>query len=118
MTMTSTPKELLAAATWIAQDNLNSQPAKMLAAHILATVRADDEDPVTGPRLIVLDFWYRTDGGGVLYSPCNRLRVWVGPIERWSVDSERIPEPLWPKTMGEFRRLCRVLGITLPEVQI
>jgi hypothetical protein len=123
--MTPTPTELHLAAMRIVDNGPGSrqywesgrciEDARDLARYVLDTVRFDDDEPVTGPRLIVLGFGYRKDGGGVLYSPCNRLRVWVDPIERWSVDSERIPEPLWPKTMGQFRALCRVLGITLTE---
>lgn len=85
--------------------------ARTLAAHILSTVRDDDDEPVTYERLCFIKkpymenrkIWWNFDGFTVSINSsgarfhCNHM-----PIAS-------------AQTMGQFRSLCRGLGIVLEE---
>lgn len=132
--MTPTPKELLAAATRIGteQDYLGlTKDRILLADHILATVRPDDDEPVTEIRFIALLPTLRTPADrkanrkheiddintyiSAEFSPSGScfLDVFIRKNGAEKTGAAFLIDPTW----GQFRTLCRVLGITLPEVQ-
>jgi hypothetical protein len=103
-----TSKELVEAAEWITQGGLDPTTSEKLAEHILATVRADDDEPVTAS-------WF-----AILLGSIDRFEFGRG----YSV--ERNENGQWEawlcghclraiKTKGQFRQLCRGLGIALKE---
>lgn len=121
------PKEVLAAAEtvasylgrggWYAID----READLCARHIIATVRADDDEPMG-------EFWFSCLPNAQLIeddrrhwrlsTPCGRLLYW--PISErvyYSHFSDGHSSLLMESpTRGQFRSLCRALGLTLPEV--
>ena len=83
--------------------------SKRLASHVLATVRDDDDEPVT-------EEWLGT------VKPSRPFITHVGPdvidahychngTYYWGFSTKH----LWEMTRGQFRSLCRGLGIVLEE---
>lgn len=116
--MTATPKELLEAATNTTQGRVSVRCAELCALYIRSTVRADDDEAITLEWIQQLGF-ERT----VVTSRYEKL-IKTGWWLTWDTDGDcclsthcSVPLPNNPKTRGQFRSLCRALGITLPEVQ-
>lgn len=118
--MTTTPKELLAAArdlenhaydmmrTHRHMDSEDEQivlwsKQHMLADHIRSTVRADDDDPVDWGKIISSDIRLMMDGRMYMFAKGSENVLAI-------IQTDCIT------TRGEFRSICRALGITLPEV--
>lgn len=114
--MTPTPKELLESAQH-AMDFAECGNTLTLARHILATVRADDDEPMSNEWMNVM--WEPSECG---------LFWWLG-LELY-VETGTFGYTLWHAgigsrpvilvlditSRGQFRSLCRALGLTLPEV--
>jgi hypothetical protein len=149
--MTHTPQQLREAASHIHEFGLSALAAEMLADHILATVRADDDEPIreTSGRRGIPE-WLKALGGVPANADGQKIRsgpsadgkpprpdcirfdgkadTWLclgvepvmrGETETWSVFLHDLRNAVWVKnvaTRGELREICRVLGITLPEV--
>lgn len=128
--MTATPKELLDAAQH-AMDFAECGNTVTIARHILATVRTDDDEPVTEGRFIALlptlrtpaerknNRKYEIDDIGIYisaeFSPSGScfLDVFIRKNGAEKTGAAFLIDPTW----GQFRTLCRALGITLPEVK-
>ena len=95
-----TSKELFAAAEAVVHDTSDEVDIYTVARHVLATVRADDDEPLTN---VFFGKW--TDCGGPDFEICanDTVRIWVHG--NWC------PLPA-VKTRGDFRTLCRLLGVT------
>jgi hypothetical protein len=112
-------KELREAATEVRR--CGSEPACDIADYILVTVRDDDDEPVTwdwlAERMTLLpDDRYRVErrtiGSMYVHRHHGPLVFVVNCVE---IDGEYAAlNP--PKTRGQFRSLCRGLGIELKEV--
>lgn len=96
--------------------NSHGEPNEVtFARHILATVRDDDDEPVTYERLAAFGPKVRDDEmGGVelsfgcleIYGARDNECLWIAS----SKDSNAMLD------MGQFRSLCRGLGIELKEI--
>lgn len=104
--------------------------ASAIATHILATVRADDDEPVTPARLNMLGIRESSgsDGGhGIEYLlPPSKHDADDGDDDDYRLDTRHVLNGGWRvtaqgyriayfDTMGELRALCRALGILLTE---
>jgi hypothetical protein len=77
-----------------------------LADHILATVREDDDDPVTFEKMDAEPGWARHPGYLWQYRHISGLKVICETSSRW-----RMLEPSRViKNMGHLRRLVAALG--------
>lgn len=82
-----------------------------MSNHILATVRADDDEPVN-------DKWFSS-----VFEQCVSQRYEFGTNCIMEIDEENESWYVWSygdrlgevKTRGQFRQLCRGLGIELKE---
>lgn len=118
-----TAKELRQAAD-IVLDQVNfgfavsEHRASILAEHILATVRDDDDAP--------LDFAFLHSVETKYFGEALMCSFEFGCLEMWVVNDEYDPlDATWSfsganlqltiKTRGQFRSLCRGLGIVLEE---
>ena len=98
--------------------------ACILANHILATVHEDDDEPLTEEWLI-LHAGLCDDNAYTLTSGSDSIDVTLikQSAKEWSAtwgDFENNCDGEWPvyiKTRGQFRDLCRVLGITLSKTE-
>ena len=87
--------------------------SKRLASHVLATVRDDDDEPVT-------EEWFRRHTGGFVnidgptIHHCGRYLTWFN----WGIgiyDNDSGAVNLGVMDRGQFRSLCVGLGIVLEE---
>lgn len=78
----------------------------LVTDHILATVRADDDEPLTDA-----DFVNESLGNGYQF---GRIPGNVPCIQAEGCGPVFLPHV---KTRGEFRQLCRLLGVELKECE-
>lgn len=101
-----TAKELIAIASR-AEDGLTIEEQGILARHVLATVREDDDEPVTVERLEASG-WFRDDRYPWLFHHEDASFPVAQPS---SGDGFRSSEPNRTlKSMGHLRRLVAALG--------
>lgn len=114
-----TPKELRAAANHATNDlifdrRLNGDKIMQMCQYILATVREDDEEPVTEEMIdqcssegnsVAVSRTTVTHFKALTTTMCVAL---LGPTGDW-ITAEKC------KTRGQFRALCGGLGIVLEE---
>jgi hypothetical protein len=117
-----TPTELIDAANMGCMDG---HAAQILANHILATVRADDNEPVTYDWLVPFFKPYQIGAskfwalGPLEFAEVSYFGDGTTPIaDDWVVDHEKLGDLLVPRTRGQFRTLCWLLGIILPEATL
>lgn len=120
--MTPTPKELLESATNVIMASTSSRSADTIAKHILDNVRVDDDEPVEGEYLESISHLCWPSNPAIRECKVHYYRfVWwkeTAGVWRLSLSFCGVEMSVSEvATRGQFRTLCRVLGITLPEVQ-
>lgn len=98
--------------------NSDGEPDEVtFARHILATVREDDDEPVSEERFRSISNSTFCGFPAVLHALGHRGVAWLdyGPAVTFGDDEFDIL-PVHLATMGQFRSLCRGLGIELKEV--
>jgi hypothetical protein len=108
-----TPAELLAAAehclaTSEGRYDGTSLGACLMARYIQATTRQDDDEPLG-------DWFFGLWKSGAI--PPIFRSTWIGNTLVASVQVIGLETQTKCRTRREFRALCRVLGITLPETK-
>lgn len=79
--------------------------SRSIAQHIIATVRADDDEPLTN---VFFGTWTDCGGPDLEIGANDTVRIWV---------HGKCCPLLAVKTRGEFRQLCRLLGVELTETE-
>lgn len=90
---------------WTVPDRMMIAKSQSIAAHILATVREDDDEPID-------EAWLRSQSrtDGLLLT----MMTFVRRLDGYHLEVNG-HESANPTTRGEFRALCRCLGVTLKE---
>lgn len=84
-----------------------------MSRHILATVRDDDDEPVTAEWLVSVGIIY-SEFHDVFYSEDEAIEL-VQHSQEFMIREADASLGVTVKTRGQFRRLCEGLGITLKE---